>query len=125
MNIRVVVPLKWNSQFREDLFTTLKQLGYKWSKGESLTTDKEKFHHMAYIAINCNEPFVTFSSKMNIVEKPVSECGLNYILVRPDIPKILSTINYIKQYLAESPREEDLHSFVQSHYELKDLFILS
>lgn len=125
MNVRVLVPLKWDSSFREGLLLTLKDLGYRWQKGTSLTADQKAFHKMAYIAIWCNEPIVSFSSNKKMIDRPSTDLGLNYIMINPTIPNVVSAINCIKKYLAEDLSEESLRDFIESHYELKNLRTLS
>ncbi len=120
MNIRVIVPLKWESDFRIDLFSVLKKRGYTWSGGDSLDVDQQKMHNMAYIAICVDRPIISFSSKISIVEKYRGECGYNYVVVNPTIDNIFNSINFINKLLEEQIDEFYLDSFIRSHHELKD-----
>lgn len=124
MTIRIVIPLNWESQFRIDLFSKLKELGYRWSKGDSLDSDYAKLHTMAYVAIFADQPIVKFSSKKELGEKPYGESGFNYVMIRPTVDEVVKTMKYIQQYLNENPVEEEIHDFIKMHHELKDSFVL-
>lgn len=123
-DIRVVVPLKWNSALRRELFHKLQQKGYTWSCGDSLSQDKEKYHNLAYVAIYVYPLHVKYSSKIELVQKAESECGFNYVLPsNVNVDKIFHSLDYIKSVVLNEIKEEDaLRSFVNTHYSIKDMF---
>ena len=125
-DIRVVIPLRWESVKRKTLFEELKKLGYTWSQGDSLDTDKENLHRMAYVAVYINAPVIRFSSNPKLIDKPVSECGYNYIIHdSSSVSDIIKSLKYL-----QSLSEEDLNTeyrikgLVESHYRLKDFFMV-
>jgi hypothetical protein len=124
MTVRIVIPLKWESPFRIDLFNKLKELGYRWSKGDSLDVDYAKLHKMAYVAIFVTEPIVRFSSKKELGQKPTSENGFNYIMIRPAVDDVVRCLSYIKQYLNENPDSDEVEEFIMNHHVLKDNLLL-
>ena len=123
-DIRIVVPLKWDSDLRKELFKILQEKGYKWSGGDPLSLEREKYQNMAYVAIYAVNPYIRYSSHIEMLNKPVSDCGYNYILPsNVKIKQILKSLVYVKTLLSEDPAEYKIDNFVTSHHELKDWFL--
>lgn len=123
MTIRIIVPLKWESNLRRELFQELNKLGYTWSKGDLLDVDQENMHNMAYIAIFITEPIIKFSSNIEVGKKLKDIGWYNYFLPCPDINKVIGSINFIKQYLDENPEECKIEDFITNHHLFKDLLL--
>ena len=121
-DLRVIVPISWQSALREPLFSALKQKGYKWSKGNSLDTCSEKLMQMAYVAIYVHKPICKFASHLAKAKDIVSEVGLNYIVKNYSVNEILDTIKYLEK-LSKELSENQLISFLQSHEHYLKLLI--
>ena len=123
MTIRIIVPLRWESDLRKELFKKLTELGYTWSAGDSLNTDRKGFHNMAYIAIFITEPIVRFSSNIEIGKKLKDISWYNYFVSCPDVDGVIQSINFIKQYLSENPEEYKIQDFITNHCLFSDLLL--
>jgi len=118
MEIRVIVPINWDSNLRRDLLKALKFRGYTWRCGEDLESNQPNCVNAKYIAISTTHSVVSYSSHLDIISKVSSGCGYNYILATPSVEKAIQTVQLIQKYWLNQLEENQIVDLLQEHYNL-------
>ena len=124
MNLRVIVPMKYGSPLQQELFQALKEQNYTWSSGENLCHVPATLSKMCYLAINVARHCCSYSSNPKIIEKPLSECGMNYVVTTTNVSEIFNVISFLKEVLDEGTDEYEVKNLVRYHFDLRKIFIL-
>lgn len=123
MEIRVIVPINWDSDLRRELLKALKFRGYTWRCGEDLESNQPNCMNAKYIAISTTHPVISYSSHFDIVDKVSSSCGYNYILPTPSVKRAIQTVQLIQNYWLHKLDEDQIVALLQEHRTLLDTII--
>lgn len=115
MNVRLIIPLTYDSPLRIPLFDFLRSKNYTWGNGDSINLDSNGIQNIQRLIIFVNRPWIRYSNKEKYGNTLQVESGFNYFVQEPSIEKISSLLNVLSS-LNKNETQYTLYDFIREHY---------